>query len=930
MGHLGDMGHMAGVGLALWALVFSVGSRFDVLPARAAFAEPPCPGLWLDTDFVPGLLNSTGGFTLPANVYALEVDPNSGELVAGGFFTEAFGAALWRIGRWDGSAWTGYGEGLSAQVNALAFFAPAAGESPGEAQLVAGGSFTASGAAPRSRIARWSGEAWLPLGAGVNGAVHALCVFDDGSGPALFVAGSFTEAGGVAANRVARWDGESWSALGSTPGGGMDKVVRALAVFDDGSGPRLFAGGDFVTVDGQPASRVAAWDGAAWSAVGGGVQANVNALEVFQPWSGARLYAGGASTAACCSGDGALAAWDGTAWTVPPGTFNDPILALRSTTFDGAPLLLIGGSFTEISAASSVYGRQCIVGYDGASKWKFIGSAESAVRAIASIPSPEDADPELYIGGLFVRTNGGLAEGIARWNGLQWRRVAPPHSGPATAFWADDIVYDAAPTTIDGEPALILGGAFRSAGGGEASAVAIWRNGVLEPLGTGLTGFAYGVLASTIEPGVVYAAGTFEDGDGLNSTSNGLMRWDGREWSVLAKVKGFYPYVYGYTLAEFDDGTGPALYLGGSFTMVDGMPMSALARFDGESWGPVGAPLSNNPQVWALHTYDDGGGLRLYAGVSGSSTGVLLAWDGAAWSTIPSTLGMAVPWALEAHDDGSGEKLYFAGDIDSLLCWDGQSVQSLGVVGSSRRKMRSIDLGSGPMLMIAGFQGAIKPALSVWNGSAVVPFPGVISYGNTTNYEGEAWALAQLPGGRFMVGGKFRWMNEVAGPRPMANLAIFDSSAAPWIVDQPDDVVAAAGEAVAFSVALFGAFPGEQGVPESAPTFQWRRDGLEIADDSRTTGAKTSTLLLAEVTALDSGVYDVVVSNDCGESKSVAASLLITCLGDADISGAIDAADLGLLLNAWGSDDAMLDLDGDGEVDVDDLALLLGAWGACG
>ena len=39
------------------------------------------------------------------------------------------------------------------------------------------------------------------------------------------------EAGGQPANRVARWDGESWSPLG----GGVNNVVQHLKWFDDGS-----------------------------------------------------------------------------------------------------------------------------------------------------------------------------------------------------------------------------------------------------------------------------------------------------------------------------------------------------------------------------------------------------------------------------------------------------------------------------------------------------------------------------------------------------------------------------------------------------------------------------------------------------------------------------------------------------------------------
>ena len=78
----------------------------------------------------------------------------------------------------------------------------------------------------------------------MSGGAGAMAVFDDGSGggPALY-AGGGSIAGGVVVNHVAKWDGSSWSSLG----GGMNNAVHALAVFDDGSGggPALYAGGGY-------------------------------------------------------------------------------------------------------------------------------------------------------------------------------------------------------------------------------------------------------------------------------------------------------------------------------------------------------------------------------------------------------------------------------------------------------------------------------------------------------------------------------------------------------------------------------------------------------------------------------------------------------------------------------------------------------------
>jgi hypothetical protein len=151
--------------------------------------------------------------------------------------------------------------------------------------------------------------------AGASGPVRATAAFDDGSGPALFAGGTFQHAGGLPANRVARWNGVAWTPLGSGLGG----TVRALAAYDDGTGLALYAGGDF-------AGGIARFDGTSWTAPGGGlfngIPNQVLALAVFDDGLGPRsaLYAGGQFR---MGGGGFLldnvARYDGGTWWSPNG-----------------------------------------------------------------------------------------------------------------------------------------------------------------------------------------------------------------------------------------------------------------------------------------------------------------------------------------------------------------------------------------------------------------------------------------------------------------------------------------------------------------------------------------------------------------------------------------------------------------------------------
>jgi hypothetical protein len=55
------------------------------------------------------------------------------------------------------------------------------------------------------------------------------------------------------------------------------------------------------------------------------------------------------------------------------------------------------------------------------------------------------------------------------------------------------------------------------------------------------------------------------------------------------------------------------------------------------------------------------------------------------------------------------------------------------------------------------------------------------------------------------------------------------------------------------------------------------------------------------------------------------------CLGDVNIDGFIDGADLAQVLALWGTiGSTPADLDGNSLVDGTDLAIVLGAWGSCG
>ncbi len=180
------------------------------------------------------------------------------------------------VATWDGTNWAAFGSGINGAVRAFAVYDDGLGGGPA---IFVGGQMTGALAG----IARWNGSAWTPVGGGITGtgnlpAVWDLCVFDDGSGIALYACGRFDLAGGQPANGIARWNGSAWSAVGgpiaSTTNPCGPATASSMAVFDDGTGSRasLYLVGGFETVAGIPARGIARWDGVSWSAVGSGLQ----------------------------------------------------------------------------------------------------------------------------------------------------------------------------------------------------------------------------------------------------------------------------------------------------------------------------------------------------------------------------------------------------------------------------------------------------------------------------------------------------------------------------------------------------------------------------------------------------------------------------------------------------------------------------------
>jgi len=315
---------------------------------------------------IPGPFNSHGIFDCCAVVSSLTGTTLGGQrtLTIGGDFIVAGGLIAESIAQWQGSAWSTMAGGMEnvgcshcpPRVSDAIVFDDGTGPA-----LFITGTFTGAGGVATSRIAKWTGAQFEPLGLGLSRGPteelpywgSALAVHNDGSGPALYVGGFFSRAGEVEALNMARWDGQAWSAVGggiTQPPGGPTPNVNALAVYNDGSGPALYAAGYFQEAARVPARHIARWNGSGWSPLGAGVGPDVNdqvrTLEVYDDGSGPGLYAGGSFAIAGTIAAANIARWNGSAWSALGSGVDGDVHALTVHDEGAGPALYVGGQFS--------------------------------------------------------------------------------------------------------------------------------------------------------------------------------------------------------------------------------------------------------------------------------------------------------------------------------------------------------------------------------------------------------------------------------------------------------------------------------------------------------------------------------------------------------------------------------------------------------
>lgn len=284
--------------------------------------------------------------------------------------------------------------------------------------------------------------------------------------------------------------------------------------------------------------------------------------------------------------------------------------------------LIVGGAFFTVGD-SAIEKIACYV--NGA--WHPYGNIHGAVSRLRVI------DGELYALGIFDTADGSFCNGLAKRVGGHWVNVGvlPTFNGDGSGWFQDAIRY---------QGRLIVSGNFTSLDH-TINDVMAYDGSTWQPICDCLSGGFDSTGPMAVYQGSLYLGGVFYYGSG--NAGQGLMRWDGDQWSRVGLAGGglqIYDHsdAYSPTIDDFKIRDG-LLLVGGLFSFADHIPASGIASWDGNHWCNLGGVIDFG--VTAMAFYHD----TLYVGcgpnIDGQSVNGVARFIGSTYQENCAEVGIA-------------------------------------------------------------------------------------------------------------------------------------------------------------------------------------------------------------------------------------------------------------------------------------------------
>ena len=657
------------------------------------------------------------------------------KVVLGGTFTTVGPGLRGAAGRVDVAA-KAFRPGLPDVVGAVLAVA-----SDGAGGWFLGGRFSSVGGVARRNAAHVAADGTVT---GWNPAPNADVLALAATTQAVFLGGTFTSLGATPAGRAARVDrtvgGVEWN-------GQVGAAVRALDLAPDGS--RLFVGGDFVSVAGVAVKRLVALDPSTGArhtdfSAGGGTNYTVRTIEA----TASTVYVGGDFTTVGSAARKRIAALDAMTGTLRPfdgGGANATVFDLEVD--PTATTLYVGGRFGTVGGAV----RPRVAAVDAASgavrSWR-VPNVWGDVLALAL-----DGTGGLHLGGNFVITPERSFPSVLARVAVADARVdavvpaaALPRSLLRTPVTGTSAVY--ALSRAGGD--LLVGGDFSDYGLTKRERLAAFdlATGALDAgFDPGVDG-EVNVVKGSADGRSVYVGGAFTTAGG--AAHRNLAKLD---LATGQPVQAFEASTDSFVkdLAVAPDGR--ALYVGGAFEHVNGVPNAKLAAVDPTS----GAPLAGFRVPLTEPTNDSTeGGVRALALTPDGRRLVVI-------GNFRKVAGLDRP--LVAVVDVSG-------DTAAVTEWRTSVYEqpcSAGRVG----KMRDVDVApDGSTFYVVTSGHFYYPACDTLNAFSLVPATNAQPL--WTAKIGDTIESVAATGGAVYIGGHFRYLEAETQTLPRFQVAAVD------------------------------------------------------------------------------------------------------------------------------------------------------------
>ena len=299
-----------------------------------------------------------------------------------------------------------------------------------------------------------------------------------------------------------------------------------------------------------------------------------------------------------------IAKWNGSSWSALGVGVGDPYnsILVRALALIGNTLYL-GGNFESAGGNTAIKYIAALdlttLTYSQVGQGTNTSPGKGLVKALVANGST------LYVGGEFITVKQSVAQGgatltvngVASWNGTVWSALGQGlNTGLASL---PDALILAVKSNI-----IYVGGDFANViqtGGASLTVnnIAAWNGTTWSALGTGRPDF---VNSITFIGNNVYAAGR-------NIVSNPIAYWNGSSWTTIGTLSS--------TSEQVDElaTDGTILYAAGTFSTINGIPLSNIAKWNGTTWSPLGTGTNGRTQVvTVLNNNIYAGGLFTQAG----------------------------------------------------------------------------------------------------------------------------------------------------------------------------------------------------------------------------------------------------------------------------------------------------------------------------